>query len=129
MLDHQLHTVAIAAFRSVPTAPQHADLLRAFYDSNIHTSTTGRPFKKPPELRWFFVDLADIIVSARQWAKETRWKPAGSNRPQKTATAPAPAPQQELATQEDITDFFADFRSCLHEMAAATKPPSDYIPE
>ncbi|MBR5887972.1 MAG: hypothetical protein IKZ07_07180 [Akkermansia sp.] len=130
-LDSQLHTVAIAAFRSVPTAHQQADLLRAFYDSNLQLSTTGRPFKKPMELRWYLVDLADIIVSARQWAKETRWKP---KRPPKSEHGPSvptsPQPQpQEIATDQDIADFFTDFRSCLREMAESTKPPSDYIQE
>ena len=128
-LDHQLHTVAIGAFRSVPTAHQQANLLRAFYDSNLQTSTTGRPFKKPMEFRWYLVDLADVIISARQWAKETRWKPAGATPPKKNPHAAQPEQPQEIATPEDIADFFSDFRACLSDFAANHKPPTDYIPE
>jgi hypothetical protein len=111
-LDHNLHTVAIASFRSAPTAHQHADLLRAFYDSNLDTSTKGRPFKKPMEFRWFLVDLADVIVSAKQWAKETRWKPRTQTQSKHGTSVPTPpTPPEETITEDDKTAFFSDLKT------------------
>lgn len=124
-LDHNLHTVAIASFRSAPTAHQHADLLRAFYDSNLDTSTKGRPFKKPMEFRWFLVDLADVIVSAKQWAKETRWKPRTKNTPSNIQNPKSNIQNNDLATQEETAAFLADMREAL--AAIGQPPPSDYI--
>lgn len=124
-LDHNLHTVAIAAFRSSPTAHQHADLLRAFYDSNIDTSTKGRPFKKPLEFRWYLVDLADIIVSARQWAKETRWKPRTKNTPSNIQNPKSNIQNNDLATPEETTAFLANLRETLTTISQPA--PTNYI--
>ena len=121
---------AIPAWRTCPTAHHHADLLRAFYESKITTSTTGRPFKRPMEFKWYLVDLADVLVSARQWAKETRWKPASERKQPKTSN-PTPARQnaQEIITEAEKEDFFSELRDGFAAIAASTKPPSDYIPE
>ena len=110
-MEHKLHVIAISAFRSSPSAHQQASLIRAFYDSSIDVSTKGRPFKKPMEFRWYLTDLPDVIVSARQWAKETRWKPAGEQR------APKRIPQEQehrdLATEEDKAAFLSEFRDVI----------------
>lgn len=105
----KLRDAARAAYAALPQAAESADLLRAFYTSPLTTSTSGRPFKRPLELLWYFTDLADIIVSARQWAKETRWKPHSERKPTNlTTTPPQPQPPAETITEADKTAFFAD---------------------
>lgn len=129
-LPLKLHQTAIAAFRAVPQAAAEAPLLRAFYDSTITISCkTGRPFKRPAEFQWYLVDLADVLTAARQWAKETKWKPAGTPRPAKAAPA-APSEPQQLATEQDKLDLIAEIRAACSTIAAPppSVPPQDYNP-
>ncbi len=129
-LPLKLHQTAIAAFRAVPHAAAEAPLLRAFYDSTITISCkTGRPFKRPAEFQWYLVDLADVLTAARQWAKETKWNPAGTPRPAKAAPA-APAQPQELATEQDKLDLIAEIRAACATIASPppSVPPQDYNP-
>ena len=129
-LPLKLHQTAIAAFRAVPHAAAEAPLLRAFYDSTITTSCkTGRPFKRPAEFQWYLVDLADVLTAARQWAKETKWKPAGTPRPAKAAPA-APAQPQEPVSEQEKIDFLAEIRAACATIATPppSVPPQDYNP-
>ena len=129
-LPLKLHQTAIAAFRAVPHAAAEAPLLRAFYDSTITISCkTGRPFKRPAEFQWYLVDLADVLTAARQWAKETKWKPAGTPRPAKAAPA-APAQPQEPVSEQEKIDFLAEIRAACATIASPppSVPPQDYNP-
>lgn len=129
-LPLKLHQTAIAAFRAVPHAAAEAPLLRAFYDSTITISCkTGRPFKRPAEFQWYLVDLADVLTAARQWAKETKWKPAGTPRPAKAAPA-APAQPQEPVSEQEKIDFLAEIRAACSTIATPppSVPPQDYNP-
>lgn len=129
-LPLKLHQTAIAAFRAVPHAAAEAPLLRAFYDSTITISCkTGRPFKRPAEFQWYLVDLADVLTAARQWAKETKWKPAGTPRPAKAAPAATAEPQEPVSEQEKI-DFLAEIRAACSTIATPppSVPPQDYNP-
>ena len=129
-LPLKLHQTAIAAFRAVPHAAAEAPLLRAFYDSTITISCkTGRPFKRPAEFQWYLVDLADVLTAARQWAKETKWKPAGTPRPAKAAPA-APAQPQEPVSEQEKIDFLAEIRAACATIATPppSVPPQDYNP-
>ena len=107
----KLREAARAAYAALPQAVDSADLLAAYYTSTLTTSTNGRPFKRPLELLWYFTDLADILVSARQWARETRWKPAGQPQPRQT-TPPPPTPDpDQIITEADKTAFFAELHT------------------
>lgn len=125
--NNKLRQAARDAFARMPHAVDHADLLRAFYDSSITVSSkTSRPFHRPSELLYYFCDLADVLAAAKQWAREMKWKPTPSQSKHGTLvpTSPQPPPQ-DLATDEDIADFCSELR----EMASTTKTPTDYIPE
>ena len=126
-LPKNLHTIAIVAFRTVPQAADHADLLRAFYDSTITISTkTGRPFKKPDIFQYYLTDLADVLTAAKQWAKELKWKPRTQTQSKHGTSVPTtPTTQQDLATPDETTAFFADMREALATIGHP--PPSDYI--
>lgn len=128
--NKKLLETARATYAALPNAAADAPLLRAYYDSPITTSSkTGRPFKRPLELLWYLTDLPDILAHARQWAREMRWKPAGTPRPAKTAPA-APAEPQELATEQDKIDLIAEIRAACSTIATPppSVPPQDFTP-
>lgn len=125
-LPKNLHTLAITAFRTVPQAADHADLLRAFYDSTITISTkTGRPFKKPDIFQYYLTDLADVLTAAKQWAKELKWKPRTKNTPSNIQNPKSNIQNNDLATQEETAAFLADMREALATIGQP--PPSDYL--
>ena len=125
-LPKNLHTIAIVAFRTVPQAADHADLLRAFYDSTITISTkTGRPFKKPDIFQYYLTDLADVLTAAKQWAKELKWKPRTTTPKTEIKHPKSNIQNPDLATKEETAAFLADMREALATIG--TPPPSDYI--
>lgn len=112
----KLHGTALAAFRAVPQAGEHGELLAAFYSSSIDTSTNGKPFKRPNEFIWYLTDLADVLVAAKRWQKETRWKPKSATPAQ---LPPPPAPQAEEMTEEEKQSFFSAMRPNRHHQQNA----------
>ena len=125
-LPKNLHTIAITAFRTVPQAADHADLLRAFYDSTITISTkTGRPFKKPDIFQYYLTDLADVLTAAKQWAKELKWKPRTTTPKPEIQNPKSNIQNPDYATPAETDAFLADMREALATIGQP--PPSDYI--
>lgn len=80
LLPQDVYEAARAAFERFPDAPQHAELLTAFFAARVDYIGEKERFYRPTGQRQFFADLEDAVSHAQRWAKFSGWKPAGAVR-------------------------------------------------
>ncbi len=129
ILPAKVEKAARDAWQSIPNAISDAELIGAYYDSDMAQDKYGRFFWRPVGVL-FFDEMMTVIENAHRWARETRWKPAKVRAARKAKKPQPMSKEEEEIDKQKRIEAAENFKKMVRELEQENEnaPTSDEMP-